>query len=157
MWSKEEIDILMSNIERYLKVCLEHVPCSWCGHAVPARNQLCLVLPRISNEWFQLVCCRSGHYPFEIHKKILFIDRIQVLLNMTLLLILVLDIAHFKHPDVTFYMVKSHSLTMHWGLIKPSLKMVGKKCTSSRDHFPYWALNTTSRYPWCQVGDCVLH
>lgn len=26
MWSKEEIDILMSNIERYLKVCLEYVP-----------------------------------------------------------------------------------------------------------------------------------
>lgn len=25
MWSKEEIDILMSNIERYLKVCVNYL------------------------------------------------------------------------------------------------------------------------------------
>lgn len=35
------------------------------------------------------------------------------LMYVTLLFIFVLDMAHFEHPDVTFYMVKSLSLTIH--------------------------------------------
>lgn len=53
MWSKEEIDILMSNIERYLKVCVKSMlPASWHGDAAPDRNQLSLVLPRMCNKGF---------------------------------------------------------------------------------------------------------